>query len=117
MTSRSKVVSRYAVSSTVFKEIFNYGSGSFMQGKQSGWRKFYSSITTNFKLVTRTNKVNKSTINITARHSHVHGRPWCKASYNFVTKFPLDRDDSEVDFRMSIYDLELCDCGKLLWML
>lgn len=107
---------QYLVSTGVFSELFNLSGGYFEQGQQSGWRQFYSRLEGK-KIVTRSNRVNKKSINITGKHCRVQSRAWCPASFNFVAKLPIDRNASDVVFDLSIRNLSLCDCGMYRIML
>lgn len=66
-----------------------------------------------FEMQTRTCRPNKTTINIMGKHSRRKGREWCKASFNFSAKLPIDRNSAEVIFRMSTSKMDLCVCGEL----
>lgn len=110
MATADDDVRQYVVPADVFKEIYNFDSGK-LQGQQSGWRKFYSQF--DIKVVTRSNRVNKRSINITGKHSRAEGCDWCPTSYNFNIKLPIDRNASEVTFHLTINHLDRCDCGKI----
>lgn len=119
MASENGEIRNYSVPTDVINEIYNIEDGKFRQGEQSGWRKFYSQC--GVKVVTRSNRVNKGSININGKHNRVGGKKWCPTNYNFTTKLPIDRTKPEVDFQLTIKSTGKnkcdCDCGMFFCLL
>lgn len=101
---------QYSVPVEVFAELFNFAGGHFERGKQSGWRKFYSQLP-GTRVVTRSNRVNKKSLNITGKHRRLPSRGWCRASFNFTAKLPINHEAATIDFDLVPLNLDLCDCA------
>lgn len=101
---------QYSVPTCVFAELFNFAGGYFERGKQTGWRQFYSQLQ-GPRIVTRSNRVNKKSLNITGKHRKVPSREWCRASFNFTAKLPINSKASDVVFDLLTLNSDLCDCG------
>lgn len=101
------------VPADIFNQIFDFDAKILASGKQTGWRKFYSSLNGNGpKVVTRSSRVNttRGSINITGKHARSKGHEWCDASFNFTAKLPMTRD-SPVMFKYKITNLNKCSCA------